>query len=194
MTNCDSNQWWMKAWVLPPQGWLNFTQFVWTLISALIDCFGFRLQYKMILQQWKVAEQRGEGVWHSPFVPVSLCTGICRGQHKGAFVSPGTWGLGTKTDTQSFSLTIDSASLIVIIPHFLKLPPTPTSRSLTSLISSPPSLLSHLLLSWLNYSWWFMVPNDQCAADIEGVIPLESCVLLCVCVDWMCMCGWLAEF
>lgn len=187
MTNCDSNRWRMKAWALPPQGWLNFTQFVLTLISVLIDCFSFKLEYKM--QQWKVAEERGEGVWHSPFVPVSLCTGICGGQHKGPFVSPGTH-LGTKTDTQSFSLTIDSASLVVIIPQLLKLPPPPTSRSLTSIISSPPSLLSHLL-SWLSSSWRFMVPDDQCAADIE-VIPLESCVLLCVCVDSMC--GWLAEF
>lgn len=102
------------------------------------------------VKQSSVGWGRKEGgcrVWHGSVDPVCLCSGICTGQHKGASVL---------SETHSSSLTIDSASLMVIIPplclpssaaHLGKLPLLLSCRSLLSLPSPLASRLHLPLLS-----------------------------------------------
>lgn len=131
-------------------------------------------------------KEGGSRVWHGPLAPVfvhrAAQRGLCIVRHTG-------------THTHIAPLAVDSAGLIVIIPfsclpssaahifanshsHVLSFPHV--FRCLSPLISAPPSLLSSLrclsLHSWLNYLWWFIVPNGQCTADTEGFISLGPSV------------------
>lgn len=101
-------------------------------------------------------------------------------------------------NTHSSSLTIDSASLIVVSPLFCSwqtptlLPGRSPGVFRPPLISAPPFLLSSLcrLFSWLNYSWPFIVPNGQCTVDTEGFISLEPCVFVCGLYNYVWVGGW----
>lgn len=115
------------------------------------------------------AEDRGggSGVWHGHSV---LVQASAPGSTKALLYHQEH--THTHTCMHSFSLTIDSASLIVTIPPpcFSSLWPR-ASSPLNSLPRSgfpPSSHLSRLL--WLNYSWRVVVPNVQCCADTGGFI------------------------
>lgn len=109
------------------------------------------------------------------------CTGICTGQHKGAFVPPGTHA---HTCRHSFSsphywlskFDCDDFSPVLFLP---------LAKGLVSLKVAPslrlPTLLSSIAsLLWLNYSWRVVVPNDQFCADTGGFISPGFFVYWCV--------------
>lgn len=85
----------------------------------------------------------------------------------------------------------------LLLPLLLSCPVLPSSPlpsfPFLSFPHPPPLSSASPLLSWLNYSWQFIVPNGQCAADTEGFISLGPCVCCCVFVRPVCawVCGWL---
>lgn len=126
--------------------------------------------------------------------PLFLCTGICTGQHKGASVL---------SDTHIALLTIDSASLIVIVPRPL-LPahilanshsPVPLVPGLSCLpclplFTAPPSLLLCLLIASSHSSpGWIIHGSSLCQIASALLIQKDSfhygpSVSVCVFV-WM---------
>lgn len=122
-------------------------------------------------------QMREEEAAESGTAALCWCTGICTGQHKGALVSP-----GTHTLTHRFSLTIDSAGLIVAIPSLcfssswprasspLKLPHPLPPYSHLSLLSVAELFIGVCRAKWPVLCWCRRL-------HFAGIL----CMLVCLC-------------
>lgn len=140
------------------------------------------------------------GVWHGSVVPVCFCTGICTGQHKGAFVLSETHTLTASLLTQQvwswlFLCCVSpplllaswqtSTSPVPPFPRVLQMPlPSHLHIPCSPLFSSLTSLLAELFMAvhcakWPVHCWYRRIHFIR-----------ALCVVVCVCADWICMGKW----
>lgn len=188
---------------------MQFRKFVfsWSHFYWMFRLLGFRCCFQCKVSLWQlynwngVVCKGGSRVWHHSFVPVCLCTGICTGQHKRAFVLSGTH---TRTHTESLSLLTQQVwSWLFVFCASPLLLLTSWKTTTSPVLSSPPALQprlpSHLdstfplLHSSIASPLAELFMEVQCAKWPEHCwytrihVMRALCVVLCVCEDWMRM-------